>query len=94
MITNLNNFVNKSLGSSLSLPANGLGGSSATSSLVANFALQNTASKSAEKKNRPSEGVAEGGFGGNSATPERSAERSEAVMSDFAFWICVSDLAK
>ena len=30
-----------------------------------------TASNSAEKKNRPSEGVAEGGFGGNSATPER-----------------------
>jgi hypothetical protein len=39
--------------------------------LVAHFALQNTASNSAEKKNRPSEGVAEGGFGGNSATPER-----------------------
>ncbi len=72
MITNLNNFVNKSLGSSLSLPANGLGGSRATSSLVAHFALQNTASKSAEKKNRPSEGVAEGGFGGNSATLERN----------------------
>jgi len=30
-----------------------------------------TASNSAEKKNRPREGVAEGGFGGNSATPER-----------------------
>ena len=61
----------KNLGSSLALPANGLGGSSATSLLVAHFALQNTASNSAEKKNRPSEGVAEGGFGGNSATPER-----------------------
>ena len=36
----------------------------------------------------------EGVGGRNSATPERSAERSEAVMSDFAFWICVSDLAK
>jgi hypothetical protein len=53
------------------LPANGLGGSRATSLLVAHFALQNTASNSAEKKNRPREGVAEGGFGGNSATPER-----------------------
>ena len=31
-----------------------------------------TASNSAEKKNRPREGVAEGGFGGNSATPERN----------------------
>jgi hypothetical protein len=39
---------------------------------VAHFALQNTASNSAEKKNRPREGVAEGGFGGNSATPERN----------------------
>jgi len=54
------------------LPANGLGGSRATSLLVAHFALQNTASNSAEKKNRPREGVAEGGFGGNSATPERN----------------------
>ena len=43
------------------MPANGLGGSRATSSLVAHFALQNTASNSAEK-NRPREGVAEGGF--------------------------------
>ncbi len=42
------------------MPANGLGGSRATS-LVAHFALENTASNSAEKKNRPSEGVAEGG---------------------------------
>ena len=64
MITNLNNFVNESLGSSLALPANGLGGSRATSLLVAHFALQNTASNSAKKKNRPREGVAEGGLGG------------------------------
>src|SRR3990167_2668958 len=42
MITNLNNFVNESLGSSLALPANGLGGSRATSLSVAHFALQNT----------------------------------------------------
>ena len=64
-------FSQTELGSSLALLANGLGGSRATSLLVAHFALQNTASNSAEKKNRPSEGVAEGGFGGNSATPER-----------------------
>ena len=42
MIHNLNNFVNESLGSSLASPANGLGGSRATSSLVAHFAKQNT----------------------------------------------------
>ena len=64
-------FSQTKLGSSLALPANGLGGSRATYLLVAHFALQNTASNSAEKKNRPREGVAEGGFGGNSATPER-----------------------
>ncbi|MBU2416393.1 hypothetical protein KKA89_00140, partial [Patescibacteria group bacterium] len=66
------NSIKLFLGSSLSLPANGLGGSRATSALVAHFALQNTASNSAEKKNRPSEGVAEGGFGGNSAFPLRN----------------------
>src|SRR3989338_4738760 len=71
MITNFSKIVNESLGSSLALPANGLGGSRATSLLVAHFALQNTASNSAEKKNRPREGVAEGGCGGNSAAPER-----------------------
>jgi len=49
----------KQKGSSLALPANGLGGSRATYLLVAHFALQNTASNSAEKKNRPREGVAE-----------------------------------
>ena len=48
----------KKKGSSLALPANGLGGSRATSLLVAHFALQNTASNSAKKKNRPREGVA------------------------------------
>jgi len=31
--------------------------------------LQNTASNSAEKKNRPREGAEEGGFGGNFAAP-------------------------
>ena len=42
MITNFNNFVNECLGSSLALPANGLGGSRATSLLAAHFASQNT----------------------------------------------------
>ena len=42
MITNLNNFVNESLGSSLALPANGLGGSRATFLMAAHFVLQNT----------------------------------------------------
>jgi len=37
-----------------------------------------TASNSAEKKNRSREGVAEGGFGGNSATPE--PKRSPAAL--------------
>ena len=73
----------KKKGSSLALPANGLGGSRATSLLVAHFALQNTASNSAEKKNRPSEGVAEGGFGGNSATPERI----QKVKIGGTFWL-------
>ena len=46
------NSIKLFLGSSLALPANGLGGSRATSSLVAHFALQNTASNSAEKSAR------------------------------------------
>ena len=58
---------NKNQGSSLSLPAHGWVGARATSSLAAHFALQNTLSKSAEKKASPSEGEAEGGCGGNSA---------------------------
>src|SRR3990167_5061483 len=81
MIPNFQKLSNKFLGSSLALPANVLGGSMATSLLVAHFALQNTASNSAEKKNRPREGVAEGGFGGNSATPERIQKaNSPAVL--------------
>ena len=40
------------------------------------------------------EGVAEGGGWGNYAAPERSAERNEAVRSDFVFWICGFGLAK
>jgi len=48
------------------LPANGLGGSRATSLLVAHFALQNTASKPAEKnraKPEKQKGKKEGGWG-------------------------------
>ena len=55
------NFMQYVLGSSLSLPAHGWVGARATSSLAAHFALRNTASNSAEKKDSPSEGVAEGG---------------------------------
>ena len=72
MITNFSKIVNESLGSSLALSANGLDGSRATSILAAHFALQNTHSKSAEKRAVRSEGEAEGGCGGNSATPERN----------------------
>ena len=54
-------YLSKFLGSSLSLPAHGWVGARATSSLMAHFALRNTASNSAEKKGSPSEGVAEGG---------------------------------
>jgi len=66
MITDLNNFVNKLLGSSFALPANRLGGSRATSLLVAHFALQNTASNPAEKNRALPEkqkGKKEGGWG-------------------------------
>jgi len=52
-------FSQTKLGSSLSLPANGLGGSRATSFLVAHFALQNTVSNPAEKQ----KGKKEGGWG-------------------------------
>src|SRR3989338_11064989 len=70
MIPNFQNSSNRNLGSSLSLPAHGWVGARATSSLAAHFALQNTLSKSAEKKTSPSEGEAEGGGGGNFASPE------------------------
>ena len=65
-------------GSSFALPAHGWVGARATSSLAAHFALQNTLSKSAEKKASPSEGEAEGGCGGNSASPE--PQRSPAAL--------------
>ena len=71
-------FSQTKLGSSLSLPAQGWVGARATSSLAAHFALQNTLSKSAEKKASPSEGEAEGGGGGNSASPE--PKRSPAAL--------------
>lgn len=66
-------FSQTKLGSSLALPANGLGGSRATSFLVAHFALQNTASNPAEKNRAPlssginsaekQKGKKEGGWG-------------------------------
>src|SRR3989338_5523752 len=78
MIPNFQNSSNRNLGSSLSLPAHGWVGARATSSLAAHFALQNTLSKSAEKKTSPSEGEAEWGGGGNSASPE--PKRSPAAL--------------
>ena len=77
MLSNLFTFV-KAKGSSLSLPAHGWVGARATSFLAAHFALQNTLSKSAEKKAVGSEGEAEGGCGGNSASPE--PKRSPAAL--------------
>ena len=73
MITNFLKNVNESLGSSLSLPAHGWVGARATSSLAAHFAKQNTNSVGVQ-----SEGEAEGGCGGNSASPE--PKRSPAAL--------------
>ena len=78
IIHNLICLVNENQGSSLLLPAHGKGGARATSSLAAHFALQNTLSKSAEKKTSPSEGEAEGGCGGNSASPARAEVHQQA----------------
>jgi len=78
MITNFSKIVNESLGSSLLLPAHGRVGARATSTLAAHFALQNTHFKSAEKRAVGSEGEAEGGCGGNSASPE--PKRSPATL--------------
>jgi len=64
MLSNLFTFV-KTKGSSLSLPAHGRVGARATSFLAAHFAKQNTNSVGV-----PSEGEAEGGCGGNSASPK------------------------
>ena len=77
MLSNLLRFV-KTKGSSFALLAHGWVGARATSFLAAHFALQNTLSKSAEKKASPSEGEAEGGGGGNSASPE--PKRSPAAL--------------
>jgi len=62
------------IGSSLSLPAHGWAGARATSLfLAAHFAKQNTNSVGVQ-----SEGEAEGGCGGNSASPE--PKRSPAAL--------------
>ena len=64
----------KKLGSTLSLPAHGRAGARATSLfLAAHFAKQNTNSVGVQ-----SEGEAEGGCGGNSASPE--PKRSPAAL--------------
>jgi hypothetical protein len=72
MLSNLFTFV-KAKGSSLSLPAHGWVGARATSFLAAHFAKQNTNSVGVQ-----SEGEAEGGCGGNSASPE--PKRSPAAL--------------
>jgi len=65
MVSNLLSFVNTK-GSSLSLPAHGRAGARATRLFsAAHFAKQNTNSVGVQ-----SEGEAEGGCGGNSASPE------------------------
>ena len=74
MITNFLKIVNESLGSFLSLPAHGRVGARATLLfLAAHFAKQNTNSVGVQ-----SEGEAEGGCGGNSASPE--PKRSPAAL--------------
>jgi len=84
-------FSQTKLGSSLLLPAHGRVEARATSFLAAHFALQNTLSNSAEKKASPSEGEAEGGCGGNSASPEPKRSpaallvRSRAQQKSFLF---------
>ena len=74
MIPNTKILVNKNKGSSLSLPAHGWVGARATLLfLAAHFAKQNTNSVGVQ-----SEGEAEGGCGGNSASPE--PKRSPAAL--------------
>ena len=72
MLSNLFTFV-KTKGSSLSLPAHGWVRARATSFLAAHFAKQNTNSVGVQ-----SEDEAEGGCGGNSASPE--PKRSPAAL--------------
>jgi len=50
MVSKILKFGKQQKGSSLALPANGLGGSRATSLWVVHFALQNTASNSVRRK--------------------------------------------
>ena len=66
-------FSQTKLGSSLLLPAHGRVGARATPFLAAHFAKQNTNSVGIQ-----SEGEAEGGRGGNSASPE--PKRSPAAL--------------
>ena len=74
IIHNLISLVNENQGSSLSLSAHGWVGARATSLFsAAHFAKQNTNSVGV-----PSEGEAEGGCGGNSASPE--PKRSPAAL--------------
>ena len=72
MVSKILKFGNQK-GSSLSLPAHGWVGARATSFSAAHFAKQNTNSVGVQ-----SEGEAEGGCGGNSASPE--PKRSPAAL--------------
>ena len=98
MLSNLLRFV-KTKGSSFALLAHGWVGARATSFLAAHFALQNTLSKSAEKKASPSEGEAEGGCGGNSASPEPKRSptallgQSSAPQKSFLFLLEEKEIA-
>jgi len=68
-------FSQTKLGSSLSLPTHGRAGARATPFLAAHFAKQNTNSVGIQ-----SEGEAEGGRGGNSASPSQKIEASPATL--------------
>jgi len=94
MLSNLLRFV-KTKGSSFALLAHGWVGARATSFLAAHFALQNTLSKSAEKKASPSEGEAEGVWGEfrlarAEAKPRRPARSEQTAKEKFCsqFFIC------
>jgi len=91
MIPNFQNSSNKNLGSSFVLPAHGRVGARATSFLAAHFALQNTHSKSAEKRAVGSKGEAEAGCGGEfrlaraEAKPRRPARSEQRSAKKFSF---------
>ena len=76
MIPNFQKLSNKILGSSLVLPANGLGGSRATSLLVAHFALQNTKFGSEKGKVQKPARIPP-------QTPPAGGKKAEAVSYDF-----------